>query len=350
MMADSVVVIDCGSEQIKAGLAGEAAPQVVFPSEVARPKIPGQSALLVGEEAHAKANSGTATSSRPIANGKVVDWDGFAALYRHALRTWPEAAASGGVVVVQHRDHIAEQGERLIQMARQAGAGRVALVDTGVAAAAAAGRSTAAVVDIGAAGTRVSAVHQGRPVGRVLRIPVGGRDLTGYLMKILTERGYTFTTTRDRDSVQVVKERGCFVAPDFDDCMNRAGKDTAFERTVSLPDGGEVTFDSERFRCPEVLFRPSFFGVEDNGLPETVVNVIQWADSGIRADLFAGVVLTGGTALLSGVTERLTKELRALPEYTGGAPVNVITPLAPGHRAWSGASALAATGSVTWAS
>ncbi|MFD9357238.1 hypothetical protein [Streptomyces sp. NPDC060031] len=119
-MADSVVVIDCGSEQIKAGLAGRAAPEVVFPPEVARPRLPGQAAVLVGEKAHAKAGSGSVTSSRPIKDGKVVDWDGFAALYRHALRAWPEAAASGGVVVVvvQHRDLIAEQGDRLVQVAR----------------------------------------------------------------------------------------------------------------------------------------------------------------------------------------------------------------------------------------
>ncbi|KAL1541310.1 Actin-related protein 4 [Salvia divinorum] len=404
----SAIVVDLGSHTCKAGYAGEDAPKAVFPSVVGSiDEMETDDAdnanknLGSAQESKSKSKGKFFVGSQdlgfrrdhmevlsPIKDGVVVDWDMVEGIWDHALRKCllidpkehPMLFAESCSNSQQQREKTAEIMFEKYQVPA------LFLAKNAVLTSFASGRATSLVVDCGGGSTTVAPVHDGYVLQKAVSTsPIGGDFLSDCLLKSLESKGlsikprYAFKRKEVRpgefqivdldlpnttESYRLYSQR--VIVSDIKECVCRA-PDTPYDDTsysnipmtpYELPDGQTIEIGADRFKIPDILFNPSLAltipGMENSiettssahGLPQMVIESISKCDVDIRRELYSSILLSGGTASMQQLKERLEKDL--LEESPQAARVKV---LASGNATerrfsvWIGGSILASLGS-----
>ena len=294
-----------------------------------------QKDAYVGDEAQSK--RGVMTLKYPIENCVIKNFDDFEKLIHHTLYNELRAAPEGHGVVLATQPTTIHQLSKIISMFFETfHVPQLQIVSEQQCVAYANGRINAIVIDFGLTSVRVAILINGAILdGSLIQINVGGRDVTDYQMKLMTERGYSFTTTAERDIVRDIKEKLGYAVSDIKDALGNFKK-----TTYAMPDGQCVTLGSECFRMNEVFFAPSIIGKDCLSLQNAVAVAISRVSPSLRSNLLANIIFSGGPACIPNLKSRLVVELnRVLPINLRSSIKVQVAPEAK-YASWIGASIL----------
>ncbi|RLI09075.1 hypothetical protein DRO32_01385 [Candidatus Bathyarchaeota archaeon] len=334
-----VIVIDNGTGYMKIGFAGQKKPEYVFSTLLGMP--------VVGRRAVGL--KGVLQISRPVDRGRVRDWWKMEVLWRFSLNLLGTRPPGLKLFLTEPILSPEEDRERMAEVAfEELRVSGLYLGEQPLLAFYAHGGATGLVVDVGHGLTQIAPVWKGFLIPKAVRkMPLGGDDITTFLIHLLMKKGYYLATPAGAEVVKDIKERMCYVALDPEEEL-RGRSPADFTGPVGerglyrLADGTTIRLGEELFLAPEVLFNPPLMGLDLDPLPKLILDSIMACDIDQRRDLLENIIVCGGTSLLKGLKERLRVELERLLREEGiRTRPRVVMPKLREFYAWMGASKLA---------
>lgn len=353
VLLNQPLVIDNGTASIKAGFAGGSKPKVDVKTKVGRVKhqriMPG--GALEDEEATGgwfvgkklDEHRGAFLLDYPMDKGYVVDsaenWSSMEKIWEHVYKQLNAKVDEHPVLLTESPLNPRRNRERIAEIFFETfRAPAIFFAPQAVLSLYASGRTTGVALDVGEGLTHAIPVYEGFALPHsIVRSDIAGKDVTDHLQLLLRRSGLAFRTSAENDLVKTMKEEICYVASE--PSKEEDNVTNIQPAKYQLPDGQVVSLGAERFRAPEVLFRPDLVGSEEIGVADVLTNSVMKSDLDFRSTLFEQVVLAGGSTLIPGFGERFLQEVRQrAPAHTR---IRIFSPPERINSAWIGGSILA---------
>ena len=279
--------------------------------------------------------------NKPIQRGEIINWDDMEEiwnyLFNNELRAAPE---EHNVMITELLKYPKEIREKIAQLMFESfNVPGLFIVNPAILSLYEAGKYTGFVVDLGHEISQFVPIYDGFPLSHAVKqYNFGGKDLTEYMVNLLEETGAKFSTYSEKEIVEYIKIKSCYVALDYEEEIKSVEK-----YDYELPDGTNIIIKYQRIKCPESLFKPFMIqNLGDNiySIGQTCYDSIQKCDIDTKMDFYNCIVLSGGTSMFNGLPERFTKEIKALVPESIKEEVKVIASPERKFASWNGGSIL----------
>jgi len=388
------LIIDNGSNMIKAGCADDDAPRVVIPTVAGQPKVGLTDVLNFGNGAgttpcfkdwyfgdEAVSKRGILSLQNPIQNGHIQDWEAMYRLWNHIiwnLRGAPMEPHTHYLLTYSPVSTKAEVKKSFEILLETIECQSLYFEMSEVLSLYSSGSTSGLVVSSGHDMTYSVPIFEGKVISPgISHSAFGGKHTTDFLATLMQSRGYTMTTHAEMGIVRDMKEKLTSVAGNLDlwlACMDSKipYRDMVLNSLVGqwgeelnpiskiisqylpkelvpqsrrcrhyeLPSGTLISIEKEQFECPELLFNPSMYQKLDQnhkGIHELASSSISACDAEIQKAMSKTIVLSGGNTMFEGIQERLNDEIAMLqPDHE----VAVVAPPDRKYSSWIGGSIL----------
>ena len=177
------------------------------------------------------------------------------------------------------------------------------------------------------------------------KMNIGSQSAGNYLQRLLSSKGFNLDTVANKfDVIEDIIRTKCYITTDYQTELKLRNTNIWQNNNImkyGLPDGNDITLDSNRFESCEVFFKPSLIGghlSRNKSLVQYAYDSLLSCNIDVRPEITSNICIAGGGTLINGFVERFSRDLKNTVPMSMRLQINA----KPNREnaAWIGASIL----------
>ena len=331
------IIMDNGTDTTRVGFSSENLPKYTFPTILAYPKFSccpinwNKQVFFIAKEFEVR--KGILNPYYPIENGIITKWEEmeklWGATFQKVLTIKPSEYS---ILLSYNPENPKENIEKITQIMFEAfDVKNLYLGNQSLLSLFSSGKTTGISINFGENITHITPIFEGKILSEN-KMALGGNDLTKYMEISINEIDKTIDAKKHKNIIENIKKEICYVSLNYEEELKTV---EPFE--CKLHNGNNVTIQSQRIKCPEIIFNPAIFNKNEKGIVEVCYDIIQKCDESVRANLCNNIVISGGNSMFRQLPERFIKEMNNLIKDDMKDKINVLASNERNLNTWIGA-------------